>query len=599
MSAITIDENPPTTEPDGATLAPVALGRAEAEALGGQIVAAASRVASVTAAWVGMVGEFDAREGWVHSHLESTAHWLQWACSMSRGTAREQVRVARGLRVMPVVSAAFARGDLSYSKVRECTRIAGLINEDTLLACARDFTAAQLERAVRGYKAGRTARLVAEQRRLVTHRELGDGSVQITAVLPPEEAAIVLAALDVATTRHKTEVTRNCNEKEATLDYPLTEMSEDVYTSTEDAADAVVGVPAGTPPAGTDSDDDVPSYTRADALIDVARGFIDAGPADLSGEDRDLVVVHVTAADLAAAMTTPAAAGNPNAADADVAADAGVTSRQGVPAGTPTASGDLRAPGSAWIEHVGSVHASAAARIACTGLIQAIVTDTDGEVLTLGRQRRLASKAQKRALKARDRHCQFPGCIRTVRLHAHHLTAWSTGGLTDVDAMILLCQHHHVIVHAASITITKARPGFTFTRVDGTVITAQRPDEYSRPSATGDWRPPADERLLDTLTADALVLDAAEHRPTGDQPDMPDMPSAVPAGLLAADDPRLQPDPWQLPEMFRDLADVTEVYDPRATHFPRWAGERLTEGSYYDLMEYRAATERTNPDARY
>ena len=111
MSAITIDENPPTTEPVDTALAPVALGRIEAEALGGQIVAAASRVASVTAAWVGMVGEFDAREGWVHSHLESTAHWLQWACSMGRGTAREHVRVARGLRVMPVVSAAFARGD--------------------------------------------------------------------------------------------------------------------------------------------------------------------------------------------------------------------------------------------------------------------------------------------------------------------------------------------------------------------------------------------------------------------------------------------------------------------------------------------------------
>ena len=44
--------------------------------------------------------------------------------------------------------------------------------------------------------------------------------------------------------------------------------------------------------------DATPVYSYADAVLDVARVYIDTAPEDRSGEDRTLVVVHVAAEQL-------------------------------------------------------------------------------------------------------------------------------------------------------------------------------------------------------------------------------------------------------------------------------------------------------------
>jgi len=41
--------------------------------------------------------------------------------------------VARALRKLPAISASFSTGELSYSKVRALTRVAGYHNEQDLL----------------------------------------------------------------------------------------------------------------------------------------------------------------------------------------------------------------------------------------------------------------------------------------------------------------------------------------------------------------------------------------------------------------------------------------------------------------------------------
>jgi hypothetical protein len=57
------------------------------------------------------------------------------------------------------------------------------------------------------------------------------------------------------------------------------------------------------------------------------------------------------------------------------------------------------------------------------------------EPLALGRKRRRARKAQRRALLRRDGGCARLGCpeTRPERLHAHHLRHWLFGGRTDLD----------------------------------------------------------------------------------------------------------------------------------------------------------------------
>ena len=92
--------------------------------------------------WLLLVAEYDRRNGWSDGATQSCAHWLNWRCGIAMGAAREKVRVARALETLPKISAAMASGSLSYSKVREITRIASAETEDYLLMIAEHGTAA-------------------------------------------------------------------------------------------------------------------------------------------------------------------------------------------------------------------------------------------------------------------------------------------------------------------------------------------------------------------------------------------------------------------------------------------------------------------------
>jgi len=110
------------------------------EELARATTAGAVRLAAATAAWIALIDEFDAREGWGGYGIRSCAHWLSWQCGLSPGAAREHVRVARALRGLPVIAAAFEEGRLSYAKVRALTRVAEPGIEADLLEFAIEAT---------------------------------------------------------------------------------------------------------------------------------------------------------------------------------------------------------------------------------------------------------------------------------------------------------------------------------------------------------------------------------------------------------------------------------------------------------------------------
>ncbi|MCG5459036.1 HNH endonuclease [Micromonospora sp. PSH03] len=89
-------------------------------------------------------------------------------------------------------------------------------------------------------------------------------------------------------------------------------------------------------------------------------------------------------------------------------------------------------------------------RLACDAAILPAVLGGTGQVLDVGRQRRLITGPLRRALVIRDRGCAFPGCDRPPRwCHAHHIHHWADGGTTNLDNAVLLCGHHHRHVHQA------------------------------------------------------------------------------------------------------------------------------------------------------
>src|SRR5699024_3330235 len=138
---------------EGRTVRP-RLDCAQAEELGERIQQQAAVIAEATCDLLLMLADFDEREGvgWFVG-LKSTAHWLAWACSMSPGTAREHVRVARALPTMPLTVAEFRAGRLSYSKVREISRVIDRVEEAQLVEMARAMTASQLARTISSVRA--------------------------------------------------------------------------------------------------------------------------------------------------------------------------------------------------------------------------------------------------------------------------------------------------------------------------------------------------------------------------------------------------------------------------------------------------------------
>src|SRR3954451_7848504 len=116
------------------------------------ITSGAVRLAAATAAWLRLIAEFDGRGGWHGVGITSCGHWLAWQCGLSPGAAREHVRVARALRPLPLIEAAFGAGRLSYSKVRALTRIADPDSEASLLDLALEMTVSQTERFCRQWR---------------------------------------------------------------------------------------------------------------------------------------------------------------------------------------------------------------------------------------------------------------------------------------------------------------------------------------------------------------------------------------------------------------------------------------------------------------
>ena len=82
------------------------------------------------------------------------------------------------------------------------------------------------------------------------------------------------------------------------------------------------------------------------------------------------------------------------------------------------------------------------------GVLPILFDDAGATPLAVGREKRLFTSRQRAALAARDGGCRFPGCDRPVSwCEAHHVELWSRGGATDVEVGILLCRHHHMLIH--------------------------------------------------------------------------------------------------------------------------------------------------------
>ena len=164
------------------------------------ITKAATVVDAATHELLTHIRAFDESGGWHEQGATSCAAWLTWCVGLTKGVAREKVRVARKLGALPLIDEALRRGQISYFMTRELSRVATPENEQELLDIARHTTGAQLEKICRMYRQVQGTAVPTERapERWLHTRDTPDGMVRITAQLTPDEAALIMAAVDTA-----------------------------------------------------------------------------------------------------------------------------------------------------------------------------------------------------------------------------------------------------------------------------------------------------------------------------------------------------------------------------------------------------------------
>ena len=106
------------------------------------------------------------------------------------------------------------------------------------------------------------------------------------------------------------------------------------------------------------------------------------------------------------------------------------------------------------LERGGLIDAETVRRLACDATVIVALDDDLGHTMYEGRARRFPSGPQRREVMRRDRHCRFPGCANVTFTNVHHIKPWGSGGRTDLENLVLMCQHHHYRLHSAGWSMT-------------------------------------------------------------------------------------------------------------------------------------------------
>ncbi len=120
-------------------------------------------------------------------------------------------------------------------------------------------------------------------------------------------------------------------------------------------------------------------------------------------------------------------------------------------------------------------------RVLCDCSISRVVLGAKSEPIDVGRSSPTWPVAIRKAIIARDRCCQWPGCEMPARWSdVHHVQSWEAGGETSVANGMLLCRRHHTFLHA------HRNWRFTF---DDQQFRAYRPDGSELVRERMGWKP--------------------------------------------------------------------------------------------------------------
>ncbi|MBX9245960.1 DUF222 domain-containing protein [Actinotalea ferrariae] len=381
----------------------------------------------------------------------TAAGWASRREGIAYGEASRELRVGRAIEDLPGARAAIVSGEITRghldalaevttSEARRAALASGLPdrNEAFLLAQARRLGVDEFRKVTKGWAI----------------------AVDGPAAERDHTDAVVRESLAFSRRRDGLAVTGF-----------LTHENGEVLTT---AVRAVAGVPA-------KDDDRSIEQRQAAALAGVARLVLDKGLSGKGAQIRPHLSVHVSFESLERLAAEAAEREAAREAALEAGDSLGGSRSDGVSTGRPAAGADastgrtaaaadasvaLVAP--AQLDSGEPLPRSVLERIACDSAVTRIVFGPEGHVLDVGRAERTYTKQLRRAVIARDRSCQYPGCAAPPNLgEVHHIRWWDRGGPTSVANGILLCWYHHGEVHRRDLRIEAVNHGFRFAYRDG------------------------------------------------------------------------------------------------------------------------------------
>lgn len=400
-------------------------------------------------------GGIDTGQAWVRGGHHSFATWWSLHTHRRKATAHRTRMLARDLRQrLPLTARALTEGQLGVEHAQVLAR----------------FTKSEAQQAQLLDEGMGEGFLVAQAQKMTV--EEFSGVVQRWALRTDPAAA-----------------DRNWREQNATRELFVSQVLDGTdirgWLGTEEGAviNEVLDAVIGTPVAG---DERTPAQRRADALVHLCRTFLDAGTLQPGARIRPHLAITIDYTTLERLLTaTGTGCTTRNAFGLPVpttgmgagphASSGGTRSQHHTGAGgAGNAGGEDGCPGvvipggidygvlagvapATFADGTAIPHGQLA-KLLCDGEFHRVVFGPEGEILDSGRTQRLFTPAQTRAVIARDRHCQYPGCTAPPgQGEIHHNIWWYHQGHTSTDNAILLCWYHHTLVHQHHLTITHCR----------------------------------------------------------------------------------------------------------------------------------------------
>jgi hypothetical protein len=299
----------------------------------------------------------------------STTAWLSSLTGEPAPICRSQIAVAEALEQMPETREAFGAGEVSESRVKLLAQAQALApeafarDEGNLVAQIGSASAKRAPQVLAAWKQTTDPQTAqAQLDRLHDLRALHlspawTGMLHLSGDLDPESGLTVLAA--------------------------LRSLSEAANLDPQDAR--------------------TPAQCRADALVEICRGYLHGQGAGARRRPHVLVTI---------------------------------------PWNT------LRTGQGAIDTEAGTLSAQAARRLTCDATVSRVLLDPESVPMDLGRAARVVPDSLRRLLDARDHGCTYPGCDMPPRFcDAHHLEHWANGGATNLANLKLLCSVHHKAAH--------------------------------------------------------------------------------------------------------------------------------------------------------